>query len=190
MNFKKLVEKNRSYRRFFHNYKISKKTLLELIDFARLTPSAKNLQPLKYFVSYEEELNSQIFETLSWAGYLKAGGIEIEPTERPSAYIVVLGDKRITDNFMVDAGIAAQTILLGAVSRGLGGCIVATIKRDKLKELIPDKDNYEILLVIALGKPKEKVVIEPIKDNDIKYWREGFTHHVPKRSLKEIVLNI
>ncbi len=189
MNFKKLVAKNRSYRRFYNDHKISKNTLLELIDLARLTPSAKNLQPLKYFISCEKELNEKIFETLAWAGYLKAGGIEIEPTERPSAYIVILGDKRITDNFMVDAGIAAQTILLGAVSMGLGGCIVATIKRDKLKELIPENENYDILLVIALGKPKEKVVIESIKDNDVKYWREGFTHYVPKRSLKEIVLN-
>ncbi len=189
MNFKKLVIKNRSYRRFFNNYKISKNILIELVELARITPSAKNLQPLKYFISYEENTNEKIFETLSWAGYLKSGGIEILPQERPSAYIIILGDKRITDNFMVDAGISAQTILLGAVSKGLGGCVVATIKREKLKELIPDSENYEILLVIALGKPKEKVIIEPLKENDVKYWRDGMIHHVPKRSLKEILLN-
>ncbi|MCX7820962.1 MAG: nitroreductase family protein [Brevinematales bacterium] len=189
MDFKKLVMKNRSYRRFFNHYKISKNTLLELIDLARLTPSAKNLQPLKYFISYDEKTNQKIFDTLSWAGYLKTGGIDIEPEERPSAYIIILGDKRLADNFLIDAGIAAQTILLGAVNKGLGGCIVATIKRDKLKELIPENENYEILIVVALGKPKEKVVIETVKDNDVKYWRENLTHHVPKRSLTEVLLN-
>ncbi|MGC8764785.1 MAG: nitroreductase family protein [Brevinematia bacterium] len=189
MSLKKLVKKNRSYRRFFHNHRIPKKLLVELVDIARLTPSARNLQPLKYFISCDEETNEKIFKTLSWAGYLKPGGIEIDPEDRPSGYIVIFGDRRISDNFMVDAGISAQTILLSAVERGLGGCIIATIKRDVLKEIIPENENYEILLVIALGKPREKVIIEKVKDNDIKYWRSGMTHHVPKRELEEVLIN-
>ncbi len=190
MSVKKLVKKNRSYRRFYNSYKVPKKLLVELVDIARLTPSARNLQPLKYFISCDKDTNEKIFSTLSWAGYLKPGGIEIAPEERPSAYIVILGDKRISDNFMVDAGISAQTILLAAVEKKLGGCIVATIKKDILRNLIPENENYEILLVIALGKQKEKVVIEEMKGNDVKYWRTDMIHHVPKRSLKEILLNL
>ncbi len=190
MQFKKLVEKTRSFRRFHGDFNISKKTLIELVDLARLTPSARNLQPLKYFISCDKETNAKIFETLSWAGYLKPGGIEIEPSDRPTGYIVILLDKRISDNAMVDCGIAAQTILLGTTSMGLGGCIIATIKKDKLKEIIPSNENYEIMLVIALGKPKEKVIIESMKNNDVKYWRENLTHHVPKRSLEEVIVNL
>jgi len=188
MSIKKLVLKNRSYRRFYNNHKISEKTLIDLISLARLTPSARNLQPLKYFISFEPEVNEKIFNTLSWAGYLKQGGIEIVPKERPSAYIIVLNDKTNADNSSVDAGIAAQTILLGAGEKGLGGCIVATVKKEILKELIPENEKYEIMFVIALGKPKEKVIIEGVKNNDIKYWRDGFTHHVPKRSINEILI--
>lgn len=187
---KDLVEKNRSYRRYFNEYTVSKDTLLELVELARLTPSAMNLQPLKYYLSFEKETNEKIFSTMSFAGYLKPGGIDIPEPERPSAYIVMLGDKRITDFYWVDAGISAQTILLGAVEKGLGGCIVMNIKKDLLREYLKLEKHFEILLVIAIGKPREQVIIEEIRNNDVKYWRDGMTHHVPKRPLREIVLNM
>ena len=187
---KNLVAKNRSYRRYFNNFPVSKDLLLELIELARLTPSARNLQPLKYFISCKKETNEKIFKTLKWAGYLKAGGIDIEPEERPSGYIIVFGDRNISQDFYIDAGISAQTILLGAVEKGLGGCIVMSIDREELKTQFNFPDNLEIILVIAIGKPKEEVIIEEMKGGDVKYWRAGMTHHVPKRSLKELVINL
>jgi nitroreductase len=90
----------------------------------------------------------------------------------------------------VDPGIAAQSILLGATERGLGGCILATIQRDVLREALGIDKRYEILLVLALGKTKETVVIDPVgPDGDIKYWRDADgVHHVPKRALDEILI--
>lgn len=84
-----------------------------------------------------------------------------------------------------------QNILLGAVALGLGGCIIGSIDREKLRMSLEIAEHLEILLVIALGKPKEKVVIETVgKNSDIKYWRDKKgTHHVPKRPLKDIIIN-
>ena len=142
-------------------------------------------------LSFTEEQNELIFPTLSWAGYLKdwAGPME---GEKPSAYIIVLGDTAIGNSFQYDTGIACQSILSGAAERGLGGCLIGSIKRDKLRVNLSIPEGYEILLVIALGKPAEKVVIEELApEGDIKYWRdEKDIHHVPKRSLQELVLDI
>jgi nitroreductase len=188
---KDLVLKNRSYRRFFQDTPISLETLKELVDLARLTPSGRNVQPLKYILSVEKDKNAQIFSTLAWAGYFKDWPGPDEG-ERPSAYIVMVLDKEIGQTVICDHGIASQTILLGAVEKGLGGCIIATIKKKELAETLKLPERYEILFVLAIGKPKEQVVIEPLgADGDIKYWRDKENvHHVPKRSLQEVILDL
>ena len=186
---KDLVIKNRSYRRFYQDHKISINELRELVDIARLSPSGRNLQPLKYYLSVDEITNEKVFSTLAWAGYLKDWDGP-EEGEKPTGYIVILGDTHLTNNFMCDHGIVSQSMLLGAVEKGLGGCIFASIKREKLKELLNIDDHFEVLLVIALGKPKEEVIIDEVKNDDIKYYRdEKQVHHVPKRTLHEIVIN-
>ena len=184
-----LIIKNRSYRRFYQEAAIGRGILEELIDLARLSSSSANKQPLKYILSCESEKNALIFRHLAWAGYLEDWSGPKEG-ERPTAYIIVLGDTQISESFGCDHGIAAQSILLGAVEKGFGGCIVASVKRIELGELLNIPSHHQILFVIALGKPKEKVVIEKVgADGDIKYWRdENGVHHVPKRPLSEIIV--
>ena len=187
---KDLVLKNRSYRRFYQEVVVELKTLRELVDLARLSASALNLQPLKYVLSCEPQKNALIFPHLGWAGYLKDWPGPAEG-ERPSAYIIVFGDTEISRSVGCDHGIAAQSILLGATEKGLGGCMIATVKRQELSQALGIAPRYEIVLVIALGKPKETVVIEKVgPDGDVKYWRDSQSvHHVPKRALDDIIIS-
>jgi nitroreductase len=184
-----LVRKNRSYRRFYQDVPIKLDTLRELVDLGRLSASALNLQPLKYVLSCESKKNALIFPKLGWASYLK-GWPGPEEGERPSAYMVILADTEISRAVGCDHGIAAQSILLGATEKGLGGCMIATVNRPELSKALGIEPRYEILLVIALGKPKETVVIDKVKpDGDTKYWRDSKgVHHVPKRELDDIII--
>lgn len=186
---KDLVLRNRSYRRFDQEVRVSPDTLRELVDLARQSPSGRNAQPLKYLLVSSRETCDAVFPLLGWAGYLKDWPGPDEG-ERPAAYILMLGDRNIATNFGVDPGIAAQTMLLGAVEQGLGGCVVATFSREKMASLLNIPDQFDILYVIALGKPVETVVIEPlIADGSIQYWRdEQKVHHVPKRLLQDIII--
>ncbi len=187
--FRELVLKNRSYRRFVQAQRIAPEKLRELVDLARQTPSGRNVQPLKYMLVTSEKACADVFPLLGWAGYLKDWGGPVEG-ERPSAYVIVLGDKTIAQSFGVDPGIAMQTLLLGAVEMGLGGSIIATVQREELQSLFEISTDLEVLYVVALGEPLEEVVIDPLNpDGDIKYWRdEGQVHHVPKRSLSEVIV--
>jgi len=188
---KHLIIKNRSYRRFHEDLKISMDDLHDWIDNARLSSSAKNMQPLRYILCSDENVNAKIFDCLMWAAYLKDWDGPV-PGERPSAYIVMLADKEITDNYFCDDGIAAQSILLGAVEKGYGGCIIASVSRERLRNYLQIDDKYKIIQVIALGKPKEEVVLDELPENgDIKYWRDSnLVHHVPKRALEELIVRV
>ena len=184
-----LVIENRTCRRFYQDVAIERETLRELVDLARLSASASNRQPLKYILSCDPQKNALIFPHLSWAGALKDWPGPSEG-EQPSAYIIILGDTGIRQAFGCDHGIAAQSILLGAREKGLGGCMLASVKRDELSKALGILPRYQILLVLALGKPKEKVVLETIgPDGDFNYWRDSDSiHHVPKRRLDDIII--
>ena len=187
---KELILKNRSYRRFYQNEKITTEQLRDWVDLARNSASARNSQPLKYILCTDESFNGQIFEQLAWAGFLP-NWPGPEEGERPSAYLIMLYDTLVSGNYFCDDGIAAQSILLGATEAGFGGCMIYSVNRDKLRELLNLSEQFDIIQVLALGKPKETVVLEELKDGDVKYWRdENQIHHVPKRALDEIILEI
>lgn len=184
-----LIRKNRSCRRFYQSHDVDQKMLEGLVNLARLTASGANLQPLKYILSCQASTNADIFSCLAWAGYLKDWSGP-EEGERPAAYIIILGDTEISKNFGIDPGIAGQSILLGAREKGLAGCMLGAIQKDKLSDVLSISPQFEILLVLAIGKPKETVEIETVgADGNIKYWRDGDdVHHVPKRNLDDIIV--
>ena len=186
-----LIEKNRSCRRFQQDVAVELQTLRGLVDLARLSASAGNMQPLRYILSCDRAKNALVFPTLTWARYIENWPGPAEG-ERPSAYIIVLEDRQVDHPLHCDHGIAAQSILLGATERGLGGCIIGSINKLNLRNVLNIPVRYDILLVIALGKPKEKVQIEKLEAGaDVKYWRDGEgVHHVPKRALDDIILRL
>jgi nitroreductase len=186
-----LILRNRSYRRFDQSVGISAQELENLIELTRFSSSSQNLQPLKYILSNTADRNKVIFPTLSWAGYLKEWSGPAEG-ERPSAYIIMLGDTKIAHSFSIDPGIAAQSMLLGAIEMGYGGCIIGTVNKEQLEKLLKIPSHLEVVYVIALGKPVETVQIEDLGENgDIKYWRDELkVHHVPKRLLKDLIVKL
>lgn len=190
MKLREIVSMTRSYRRFDEAHRIHYSILESLVDLARLSASGANRQPLKYLIYNSPEDCVRVFPSVIWAAYLKDWDGPV-PGEKPSGYIVILGDKTISEGFGIDPGIAAQSMMLGATEAGLGGCMIASIKRDLLRTELGIPERFEILLILALGKPVEKVIIEEIKDDDVKYWRDSNGgHHVPKRTLEEVIIKL
>lgn len=188
--FKELVSKNRSIRRYDNSHQISRATLEELVELARRSPSAANLQNLRFYLSADPQTNQLIFQNVKWANYLRYWDGP-EPQEAPSAYILVLCPQECGKFHLLDTGIAAQTMLLGATEKGLGGCMIASMDKASIYTALQLSDDYDIVLVIAFGKPAEKIIIEETIDpEDIEYYRddEG-VHHVPKRPLAELIID-
>lgn len=184
---RELVLKNRSYRRFYEDRQVSLETLKELVEICHNAPSGGNNQPLRYRLVCTPQENEAVFRTLAWAGYLKDWDGPVEG-ERPAAYVVMLAKEGV--NCSWDEGIAGQTLLLAAAERGLGGCFIANVDRTALKEALSLPKELAVKLVIALGVPKEEVVLEPAHvGENLQYYRdEAQVHHVPKLVLEEVLV--
>lgn len=185
---KDLMIHNRSYRRFEETKRISREELEELVELTRYTGSGRNLQSLKYKIVTDLAECESIFPHLAWAGYLQDwAGPEVG--ERPAAYIVQCLDRTLSDHLLCDDGLHLEAIGLGAVAKGLGGCIIKSFNKQAIADLLGLSSDMDIQYIYALGLPKEEVRLVEMRDGDVKYWRdEDKVHYVPKRKLSEILL--
>lgn len=190
MDFKslnELVHKTRCTRRFKQNIKISKKDLEEIIDLTRVTSSAKNMQPLKYWIVTDETLVKKLSNTAKWAAHLTSW--EQSQSEQPSAFIIMINDTSIDGFAMIDAGINLQTIMLASRAKGYASCTLASLDKELCKKEFKLDKHLEPLLAIALGIEDEVINIVDVKDNDTNYYRNDKDEHcVPKRDLGEVLL--
>lgn len=186
MEFSKLTEKARSYRRFQAEKAIPVELLWEMISAAGMAPCASNLQRLRFSIVTDENERKILFSGIGWAGYLTDWGGP-EPAERPSAYIVIHAPEEEKFFTGIDVGIAASYIVLSASEAGIGSCMLLNFDREAVKGIAP-ADGYTSELVIALGYPDEKILLEKDSEN-IRYWRDkNGVHHVPKLPLETIIL--
>ena len=191
--FREIVIANRSYRGYDESYKFTREKLEEYVDITRFTPSSVNMQPFKYYIAYEKSNVDTIQKMTKWARALPELNLPYEG-KRPTGFIVICQDTNIfanTNRFMKDVGIVAQTILLQAADDGLGGCMIGNFNAEEVKSILDLSENLLPLLIVALGKPAEKIVITEVKeDGKTDYYRdENDVHYVPKRSLEDILIN-
>lgn len=191
--FKDLVKKSRSYRGFDENRTISREELVDLVELTRSTPSAVNLQPLKYYIASEKEQLDVIQPMTNWAKALKNMTIPHEG-KCPTGFIIICIDTSICPNIsacLMDVGIVAQTMLLGAVEKELGGCMIGNFNKEDVKKNLKLDSKFEPILIVAIGKPDEKIVLTDVhEDGKTTYYRdENDVHYVPKRRLETLIIN-
>jgi len=175
----------RSIRRF-QQKPVDVKLLKKFVDAARLAPSAANLQPLEYFVVNDKDLCSKLFETIGWAAYIKPKWAP-SMDERPVAYIAILVKDTSNKYYIRDVSLASENIVLAAEEERVGSCILCSIDRGKIREILNIPEALYVDSLIALGCKSEHPVVEDLKDS-VKYWRdEDEVLHVPKRKLEDII---
>lgn len=192
MSILDLAKKNRSYRGFNENRRISREELVSMVECARYCASSINIQPLRFHLAWEKDEVDRIQQETNWARALPQMKLPHDGM-CPTAFIVVMQDKRIFESlqrFQKDVGIVAQTILLAAVEMGLGGCMICNFNAATLKETLGLDENLSPLMIIAIGEPMEEVVITDLEpgENHQYYRDENDVHYVPKRKLEDLIV--
>ena len=185
MDVYEAILSRRSIRRF-QQKPIPIELLKKFVNGARLAPSAANLQPLEFFIVNNKSLCRKVFETLSWAAYIKPKWAPSED-ERPVAYIIMLINDPKNKYYLRDVSFASENIILAAEEEGIGSCILCKVDREKLRKNLKIPNNIIVDSVIALGYKAEKPVVEDYKGS-VEYWIDKYeVLHVPKRNIEDII---
>jgi len=180
------IIKRRTIRKFTQQ-PIAPEILQKCVDAARLSPSGMNYQPLKYLVITGSKLLPKVFSTLTWARNIP--GYSHATNEVPTAYIIILLDTTIRERSGNDSGIAAMSISMVAHEAGLGSCLLGSVDRPQLKKKLQIPDHLQVLLVVALGYPREQSKAIELTGRDTRYWFDNLgILNVPKRQLKDIII--
>ncbi|KYK26241.1 nitroreductase [Euryarchaeota archaeon SM23-78] len=137
----KAIKRRRSYRSYTDK-KISKNILKEIIDCARLAPTAINVQPSEFVVITNKEMLKKVADITDYGKFIK----------NAAACIIVLCKE--TKYYLEDGCAATENILIAAESFSIGSCWVAGDKKaycKKILELIGAPETYKVVSILSLG---------------------------------------
>ena len=181
-----LLRKNRSYRGFDKNCVVTQAQLRRIVEVCTKIPSGRNQQALRFKLVTRETGAEKM------QGLYKLGGALPElhlpfPGTEPEAFIIICSSVTPDKWVHMDVGIAAQSMLLKATEMGLGGICIGAFNRDALVGTFALP--CEPVLVLAIGKPAEKIELVPVHAGEpLKYYRENGTHYVPKIVADDLIL--
>ena len=161
--------------------------LKKCINAARLSPTARNDQPLEFVIVNDKKQVQRMNEAVYFGGSVKQKG-RIEG-EEPKAFIVILANKKKSDEKYIgmDVGIAAEAIVLTAWEKGIGSCIQGAIEKERIKGILGIPNSFNVPLVVSLGFPAEKPVVEKATKT-LDYWIDEKNElHIPKKSLDDVL---
>ena len=184
VSLQSLLAKNRSTRGFDTSFKVRKDQLLSLVEAARLAPSARNQQVLRYRLVTEEEAHL-VLPHIRLGGALPELNLPLEGTE-PNAFVVICSDSegRFVD---MDMGIATQTMLLRAVEMGLNGICIAAFDHEAVREALHLPLAPQ--LILAIGRSAERIEVVDVAEGDsTTYYRKNGTHYVPKLCTEDLII--
>lgn len=179
------VMTRRSVRRYLQK-PVPATILRHLVDLGRLYASGGNMQPVRFAIIAQSNVCQKIFQKIHWAMYLPE--FEVNQSEQPQAYILLLRDSTISKNCNFDIGAAATTIMLSARQFDLDSCCIASFHADDMQKLLKLQDTLVPELLIAIGYGVQSNHIEPY-DNTHKYRIDEQNNFiVPKYSAEQVTV--
>ena len=173
MEVMEAIRNRRSVRRYKHDL-IPQEKLLNILEAARLAPSANNIQPWHFIVVTNFENRSKISASCTFGQFLVDSPVVIvacgDPVASPRYYVI-------------DTAIALEHMVLAATAEGLGTCWIGSFNEEAIRKLLKIPDRLKIVALLSLGYPLEIPSPRPKKQlNEIVHYEYyGFRAFSPSK---------
>jgi len=125
---------------------IPQATVEKLLEAARLSPSANNVQPWHFIVVTEAEKRKALSKGI-YAKFLK----------NTPAVIALCGDQQASPKwYVVDVALAGENMVIAATAEGLGTCWIGSFDEKAVRELLAVPENFRVVALLAVGYAKER----------------------------------
>ena len=179
-----LLLKNRSYRGFDGSYAVLPRQLDTIVAVNTKIGSGMNAQRLRFRCVCDAAESARVLSCIKLAGAHPEWGLPLQGAQ-PAAYIIVCATCAENPIVDIDLGMSLEAMTLKAVEMGLGGVIVRNFNAGALREAL--SLPLDPLIVLALGKPAERIELVPVHAGDsLAYYRRDGIHYVPKLCLEDI----
>lgn len=173
MKFDEII-RERFSARSFTNRKVEKTTLLEILEAARMAPSAVNFQPWHFIVIQDNENLSDFQEVYPRDWFKKAPVCIVICADHSQSWKRKTDGKDFAD---VDAAIAIDHLVLKATELGLGTCWVCNFDAGLVKQKLHIPEYIEPIALIPMGYSDSEKPVKTRKELErIVHW-EKFNQH-------------
>jgi len=142
------IKKRKSVRRYLDK-KIPEDILKEIMEAARLAPSASNRQPWKLVVVQDKKLRQQLMQASRNQSFVGEASVVIAGCAINVNHIMPNG----IHSYPVDLAILLDHISLQAAELGLGTCWIGAFNQEKVKEILHITDDVTVVCLMTLGYP-------------------------------------
>lgn len=178
----------RTYRRF-EQRPVAPELLTEAVEAARIASCGNNRQTLKYMIVQSPAMVASVQPLVHWAASLPPEQGCPKPGEQPVAFIAVLQDERLPGGSDTDAGLAMGSMTAAAWAHGVGSCLMGSIDRPVLTQLLGLPEGVKLRYMVAFGYPSHQSHLVTAVDGNVKYYLDDARDYcVPKRPLEEVLL--
>ncbi|MEG1524398.1 MAG: nitroreductase family protein [Clostridia bacterium] len=134
---------------------VEREKLDRCIEAARLSPSACNSQPWKYFVVTNADMCEQLRPCLQDLGmnqFVDGCNAFVVVVEQKANLSEMVGMRFQNQDFVsVDIGLSVSQLCYAATEQGLSTCILGWINEKKIKQLLAIKPECHVRLVLCVG---------------------------------------
>ena len=171
MDFSELILLRESIRDYDPSKPVAKEILMKILEAGRLSPSAANRQPWKFYVISSKDTLQKIHKCYDREWFQNAPHILVVVGNENEAWV------RSSDGYCsieTDLAIAMTHILLSAENEGVAACWISHFNLNLLRRALNLLENEKVYSIMPLGYPKPGYRKKEMKDrkrlNDIAVW--------------------
>ena len=135
--------------RSYQDHAVETEKLDNILEAARLAPSASNRQEWRFIVVRNKDTRQRLMQAAKDQAFVGQAPVVIVACAKTDSHVMTCGQQC----YPIDVAIAIEHMALKATEEGLGTCWIGAFYEDKVKEILGIPKDIRVVALLTLGYP-------------------------------------